>query len=167
MRRALIFLIAALVVIPTTAGATTRRQKNRVDHVKYYLTCATCPRIPTDGGLVVCQTRKVEGVTYNRLGDRLYNFWQKGTACYDPPDHFKSMEWHAGSGAANQWWNAWGEDKSRREIHKDGGPGGLAPWRYRRTEFYFEASYKAWTFNEHVWAAQTFRSDGGYTPAHS
>lgn len=166
MRRFAVLLLLALMLGAPQAGALTRKARNRVDHYRY-VTCSTCPRAPQtyDGGYVTCITRKVQGIAENRLGDRLYDFWQWGKACFDPPSDFHSMHWDAGTGAGNQWWNAWGE-VTPREVHKKQGSG-PPPWRYRRTEFSFEASYAAWTLNEHKWAAQTFRSDGGYTPGHS
>lgn len=183
MRRAAVAALSLAVVftLANGAGAMTRRQKNALDHVSYYLTCATCPRgtmqgseqpvveasyVKLDGpakAYVVHSTHKVSGVAKDRVGWRLFDFWQRGEAWYTPGRKFRKIRWTAGTGAAGQAWNQWREDRDSREIHKGGGQ----HYRYRRTEFLFTASYAAWTFRSQVWAAQTIRDDGSYTPAHN
>lgn len=175
MRRLLASLIVAAVVVPTTASAMTRQERNKLDHYKFYNTCATCPRgtmsstvVRYDSNQVIDWQHKVQGVGVNRMGDRLFNFWQSGHMWANPPNSIKKMTWDAGTGVGNEWWNAYEEERKAREVHAGRGVNSYgSPYRYRRTEFVFKASYAAWTFNENAWAAQTFAADGSYTPAHN
>lgn len=172
----MILLTAAALAVTVMGGMAqaSRRSKNRLDHYKFYKTCATCPRgtmestvTRYDSGQVIDWAHKVQGVAKDRLGYTLFTFWQSGHIWANPPNHIKKMRWDAGTGAGNQVWNMWEEDQPAREVHQGRGTTDGVPRRYRRTEFVFKASYAAWTFNENVWAAQTFWADGNYSSAHN